>query len=73
MILTFLSRREKDLSEELEAKNHKIRKLTLALESEKEAQRIVLDTKESILRSLITQSAQTSLEVLYFFISILKI
>ena len=62
-MLIVIDRREKELSRELEKQNGRVAQLSAALESNKEAQRIVLETKESILRSLLTQNAQASQEV----------
>eukprot|EP00604_Paraphysomonas_vestita_P000417 CAMPEP_0174825840 /NCGR_PEP_ID=MMETSP1107-20130205/43167_1 /TAXON_ID=36770 /ORGANISM="Paraphysomonas vestita, Strain GFlagA" /LENGTH=338 /DNA_ID=CAMNT_0016057863 /DNA_START=1347 /DNA_END=2363 /DNA_ORIENTATION=- len=55
-------KRERDLCRELEKQTGRVAQLSAALDSNKEAQRIVLETKESILRSLLTQNAQISQE-----------
>jgi hypothetical protein len=60
---SFYSSREKDLCRQLETQTGRITQLSSALESNKEAQRIVLETKESVLRSLLRQNAQISQEV----------
>lgn len=58
-----LCRRERDLYRELEKQQARITQLSAAMESNKEAQRIVLDTKESVLRSLLKQNANVTEEV----------
>ena len=55
--------REKDLCRQLEKQTGRVTQLTAALESNQEAQRIVLETKESVLRSLLKQNAMVSQEV----------
>ena len=56
-------RKERDMSRELEKQQVQISQLTAAMESTKEAQRIVLETKESVMRSLLKQNVTVSQEV----------
>merc|ERR1712194_486222 len=46
------SRKERELVHEVEKQQTRISQMTAAMESTKEAQRIVLETKESVMRSL---------------------
>jgi hypothetical protein len=52
------------LCREIEKQAGKIAQLNSAMESNKEAQRIVLETKESVLRTLLRQNATLSQEVI---------
>jgi len=55
-------KKERDMSRELEKQQVQISQLTAAMESTKEAQRIVLETKESVMRSLLKQNVTVSQE-----------
>ena len=56
-------RREREMQKRIEHQNVRLTHLTQELESTKEAQRIVLDTKESVMRSLLKQNSHITQEV----------
>lgn len=62
--IDFNCSREADLSRKLEHTQIKLSHAVQELESTKEAQRIVLETKESVMRSLLKQNSQIQQEVL---------
>jgi hypothetical protein len=55
--------REQNVTRALEQAQFRISQLTAELEANKEAQTIVLETKESVMRSLARQNSQLTLEV----------
>lgn len=59
----YQNRRERDLLKRIELQNVRMSHMKQELESTREAQRIVLDTKESVMRSLLKQNSQISQEV----------
>lgn len=63
VILFFVSRRERELAQEVEKQKARILQMNTSMESTKEAQRIVLETKESVMRSLLQQNVTMSQEV----------
>lgn len=56
------SSRERELLKKLEHQHIRMAHMSQELESTKEAQRIVLDTKESVMRSLLKQNSQITQE-----------
>jgi hypothetical protein len=56
-------RKERDMTRELEKQQARVSQLAAAIDSTKEAQRIVLETKESVMRSLLKQNVSVSQEV----------
>ena len=61
-ISSLSTNRERDMQKKVETLQIRLSQVKLELESTKEAQRIVLDTKESVLRSLLKQNSQVTQE-----------
>jgi hypothetical protein len=59
----FVNRKERELAQEVEKQKARILQMNTSMESTKEAQRIVLETKESVMRSLLQQNVTMSQEV----------
>jgi hypothetical protein len=62
LVCVYILRRERELQKKVEALQIRLSQVKQELESTKEAQRIVLDTKESVLRSLLKQNSQITQE-----------
>lgn len=57
--------REQNISRSLEVAQGRVSQLVAELEATKEAQMIVLETKEAVMRSLARQNSQLTMEVRY--------
>lgn len=58
--------REQNISRSLEVAQGRVSQLVAELEATKEAQMIVLETKEAVMRSLARQNSQLTMEVRYY-------
>lgn len=59
----FFMFRERNFAKALESAKSRVIQLVSELESTREAQLIVLETKESVMRSLVKQNSQLTIEV----------